>query len=115
MTVKYTVYTTIEAYDSAKENTAEDDCWHPSDEIDLAEFDNLEEAEQFMQALGEAEQHRWIPVSEEMPEQVSGHWGSEIVFATDGKQAWVCKYNFSAEYWTAPSGDITHWKPIILP
>lgn len=51
MTVKYTVYTNIEAYDSAKENTAEDDCWHPSDEIDLAEFGSLEEAEQFMQAL----------------------------------------------------------------
>lgn len=63
----------------------------------------------------ELKQHCWIPVSEEMPEQVSGHWGSEIIFATDGKQAWVCKYNFSAEYWTAPSGDITYWKPIILP
>ena len=61
------------------------------------------------------EQHRWIPVNEEIPSQVSGHWGSEIVFATDGKRAWACKYNFSAGYWTASSGDITHWKPIILP
>ena len=58
---------------------------------------------------------RWIPVSEEMPLQVSGHWGSELVLATDGKQAWMCKYNFSAYYWTAPSGDITHWKSITLP
>ena len=63
----------------------------------------------------ELEQHRWIPVNEEMPSQVPGHWGSEMVFATDGKQVWACKYNFSAEYWTAPSGDITHWKPIIQP
>lgn len=61
------------------------------------------------------EQHRWIPVSEEMPSKVADNWGSEMVFATDGKQAWVCRYNFSAEYWTAPSGEITHWKPIILP
>lgn len=53
MTVKYTVYANIEAYDSAKENTAEDDCWHPSNELDLAEFDSLEKAEQFMQALKE--------------------------------------------------------------
>ena len=52
MAVKYNVYVNIEAYDSAKVNTAEDDCWHPSNEIDLAEYDNLEEAEQFMQALG---------------------------------------------------------------
>lgn len=70
-------------------------------------LDNLELKERI-------EQHRWIPVDEEMPLQVSGHWGSELVFATDGKEAWVCKYNFSAEYWTAPSGDITHWMPIIL-
>ncbi|MCH8121171.1 MAG: hypothetical protein IIC00_15795 [Planctomycetes bacterium] len=58
---------------------------------------------------------RWIPISEEMPLQVSGHWGSELVLATDGKQVWVCKYNFSAYYWTAPSADITHWMPITLP
>ena len=74
-------------------------------------------AEQIIDQLkADSEKHRWISVSEEMPSQVSGHWGSEIVFATDGKQAWACKYNFSAEYWTAPTkGDITHWKPIILP
>ena len=71
-------------------------------------LENLELKEQL-------EQHRWIPADEEMPLQVSGHWGSELVFATDSKEAWVCKYNFSAEYWTAPSGDITYWKPIILP
>ena len=63
----------------------------------------------------ELEEYRWIPVYEEMPLQVSGHWGSKLVLATDGKRVWECKYNFSAEYWTAPSGDITHWKSIILP
>ena len=63
----------------------------------------------------EIEQHSWIPVSEEMPLQVSGHWGSKLVLATDGKRVWECKYNFSAYYWTAPSGDITHWMPIRLP
>jgi hypothetical protein len=59
----------------------------------------------------------WILVSEEMPEQVEGHWGSEFVLATDGKQAWVSKYNYSAYYWGFVAGDIdiTHWKPIILP
>jgi hypothetical protein len=59
----------------------------------------------------------WILVSEEMPEQVEGHWGSELVLATDGKQAWVSKYNYSAYYWGFVPGDIdiTHWKPIILP
>ena len=51
MSVKYTVYANIEAYDPAKTHTAEDDCWHPSDEVDLAEFDNLEEAERFIEVL----------------------------------------------------------------
>ena len=71
--------------------------------------------ERIQELEAELEQHHWIPVSEEMPSQVPGHWGSEMVFATDGKQVWVCKYNFSAYYWTASSGDITYWKPIILP
>lgn len=51
MAVRYTVYVNIEAHDPAKIDTAEDDCWHPSNETDLAEFDNLEEAERFVEKL----------------------------------------------------------------
>ena len=51
MGVKYTVYVNIEAYDESKLKTPEDDCWHPSEERDLAEFDSLEEAENFMNEL----------------------------------------------------------------
>ena len=82
-------------------------------EILIDKIDLLRERIQELET--ELKQHRWIPVSEEMPLQVSGHWGSELVLATDGKETWVCKYNFSAAYWTAPSGDITHWKPVMLP
>ena len=71
--------------------------------------------EEIDRLTAELKEYGWILASEEMPLQVSGHWGSEEVYATDGKQVWVCKYNFSAEYWTAPSGDITHWMPIVLP
>ena len=80
-----------------------------------AYFRNLqqEKTKRIAELEAELEKHRWIPVSEEMPSQVPGHWGSEMVFATDGKQVWACKYNFSAYYWTAPSGDVTYWKPII--
>jgi len=39
----YTVYATIEARDA--EN---DDCWHPGEERDLAEFDTIDEAENFL-------------------------------------------------------------------
>ena len=82
----------------------------PSEKVFCKKYERrIEELE------AELEKYRWIPVDEEMPLQVSGHWGSELVFATDGKQAWECKYNFSAYYWTAPSGDITHWMPIFYP
>jgi len=49
--VKFTVYVTIEAYDDSKLQTPQDDCWHPSEERDLAEFDNLEDAQKFMDEL----------------------------------------------------------------
>lgn len=51
MAVEYTVYVNIEAYDPSKRYTAEDDCWHPSEEVDLAKLDNLKEAELFVEAL----------------------------------------------------------------
>ena len=51
MSVEYTVYANIEAYDESKIKTSEDDCWHPSDEWNLAVFDTLEEAEAFMTNL----------------------------------------------------------------
>lgn len=51
MAVKYTVYASIEACDESKLNTKEDDCWHPSEERDLVEFDNLQKAEEFLNNL----------------------------------------------------------------
>lgn len=51
MAAEYTVYVNIEAYDPDKRFTNEDDCWHPSEEVDLAKFDNLGDAERFVQAL----------------------------------------------------------------
>ena len=46
MGIKYTVYATIEAVEERK-----DDCWHPSEERDLAVFESLEEAEIFLKSL----------------------------------------------------------------
>ena len=51
MSVIYTVYANVEAYDESKLNTNMDDCWHPSEERDLAEFTSLEEAEAFLESL----------------------------------------------------------------
>jgi len=56
MSVEYTVYVNIEAYDEKKRNMNEDDCWHPSEERNLGTFDSLELAEQFKNTLPEKEQ-----------------------------------------------------------
>lgn len=51
MSIIYTVYANIEAYDKEKEDTPNDDVWHPSEERDLAEFGTLADAEKFMDSL----------------------------------------------------------------
>lgn len=51
MGVEYMVYANIEAFDKSKLKTNEDDCWHPSEERDLAVFKSLEEAEMFLESL----------------------------------------------------------------
>lgn len=53
MTVEYTIYAYIEAYDESKLKTSEDDCWQPSDMRDLATFGTLQEAEDFLANLKE--------------------------------------------------------------
>jgi hypothetical protein len=51
MTVEYTVYCNIQAYDESKVDTLEDDCWYPSQEVELATFATLADAETFMENL----------------------------------------------------------------
>lgn len=52
MTIRYTVYADIEAYDESKRGTNEDDCWHLDNvERDLAVFDDPEEAKKFLDNL----------------------------------------------------------------
>ena len=51
MSVIYTVYANIEAYDESKVNTSQDDCWHPSEEVVFAEFDTLKDAETLIAKL----------------------------------------------------------------
>jgi len=51
MSVIYTVYANIEAYDETKVNTSQDDCWHPSEEVVFAEFDTLKDAETLIAKL----------------------------------------------------------------
>jgi len=51
MSVIYTVYANIEAYDESKVNTSQDDCWHPSEEVVLVELDTLEDAETLIAKL----------------------------------------------------------------
>ena len=52
MAVEYTVYVNIEAYDESKRYTNEDDCWHPlPNDRNLGVFDDLKDAEQFMDNL----------------------------------------------------------------
>lgn len=68
----------------------------------------------------ELEQHRWIPVSEGLPEERKDlvPFRSEDVFVTNGISArrayWMTRqkhWRFYHEGWNLP---ITHWKPIIL-
>lgn len=57
MSIKYTVYANIEAYDESKRYTNETDCWHPlQGERDLAVFGSLEEAIAFLENLPTEEQ-----------------------------------------------------------
>lgn len=66
-------------------------------------------------------QHRWIPVSERLPEkeQVNGVMSKEV-FVSDGREVWKARCVVSGKRWSytnSPSATlpITHWKPIILP
>ena len=65
MSAIYTVYANIEAYDESKLNTPQADCWHPSQERDLAEFSSLEGAETFMDELPELNQFKYINSDED--------------------------------------------------
>ena len=47
MGIKYRVYIGIEGQDDSKIETPEDDCW-PEEEVTLATFDNLADAEAFV-------------------------------------------------------------------
>lgn len=52
MSIEYTVYANIEAYDDSKRDTNEDDCWHPLlDGKNLAVFNDLKIAEKFLESL----------------------------------------------------------------
>lgn len=59
--------------------------------------------------------HRWIPVSERLPED--GVKGFYIVIAISGLP--YSAYQYKNEVWMNKEGErmqiITHWKPIILP
>ena len=61
----------------------------------------------------ELERHRWVPVSERLPGNID-----HDVLVTDGDSIWVAWYYPSARRWAQVKpiqGNITHWKPIILP
>lgn len=82
--------------------------------IEEIHIDQIEsQAIQIEQQQEELEQHRWIPVSERLPED-SGRlfaygkdgYGYEIVVATS--------YDLKFKKFRVLS-DVTHWKPIILP
>lgn len=51
MAIEYTVYANIEAVDDNHLKNNRDDCWHPSEERDLAVFESLEKAEMFLESL----------------------------------------------------------------
>lgn len=67
------------------------------------------------------EQHRWIPVSERLPEkEQKNSVMSKEVFVSDGREVWKARCVVSGKRWSytnSPSATlpITHWKPIILP
>ena len=73
--------------------------------------------ERIAELENEIEEQRWILVSEdeELPKRIKGLFKSKECFVTDGKTVWVAAYNYSAYYWQCSSGEVTHWKPIILP
>ena len=48
MAIKYQVYIGIEGQDDSKINTSEDDCWPEDEQVTLATFDKLADAEAFV-------------------------------------------------------------------
>ncbi|KKN74464.1 hypothetical protein LCGC14_0390840 [marine sediment metagenome] len=69
----------------------------------------------------ELKQHRWIPVSERLPEQKNSYCSAWVV-ARDKRTWTIAQYNYEYARWEKDHSPydlsmeaITHWKPIILP
>ncbi len=79
-----------------------------------AQVYKLEEENERLEA--ELEQHRWIPVSERLPEKTEEDLRPEFL-VYDGESvtgALWRHYDFGWDFET-DRGEPTHWKPIIIP
>lgn len=88
----------------------------------------LESQAEVEQLKAELEKHRWIPISERLPERLPKKGYSQNVWVSDGKRVTEAWYVYEScfehhNYWASDyhkrplwlEKDVTHWKPIILP
>lgn len=57
----------------------------------------------------------WIPVEEEMPEQMTeSDYSAEVLTQTKNGYYWLNQYDYESKAWTeSPSGDpVINWRPI---
>ena len=92
-------------------------CEHIFTDIDFSEgLCPLCLKEENKQLQAKLDKHRWIPVSERLPED---NTAVSIVMQREGATwLWIGWYFLSNKKWEvvdAVRGNITYWKPIILP
>lgn len=95
-------------------------CWNCHDTLQ-ADIDRM--AGQIEEQRKELERHRWIPVSERLPEPDKNGLSLCVLVFDDGnpvnwgKATYVNYSNKNDGWWASDAniGEPTHWKPIILP
>lgn len=96
------------------------DHWKPEEKHELLLIDCA--ISDIYTLCDELDKHRWIPVSERLPERENNkHCASSQVLCSTGNHSFVGRYDHKYKRWSLQlDGNIklhgvTHWMPIILP